>query len=225
MRSGAIPFRLNISGPLEALGPTLDGRHSSVVLSLPFINIRAHPGPRERHLAQELVVRLRDRRVLSSQECCDNCIDDALGSLQEIRSALVEVQVELIDETDRGLYGLIELMLVAIRQFLTFEQSLSGIEQNVMQSDDFRRPYETRQSYFDALELLRGHLSRCLGQVAVIAGLPIPSDGLFAEYRGPWDLNAYEAPGEPSDEAPASEADNSADDLATRALYRPRVRR
>lgn len=193
MRSGVIPFKFDISESLGALRRTSDARQSSVELSLPFITVRAHPSPHETQLARELLLRLRDRRVLSSQECCDNCIDEALRSLQAIRSALVEAQVRLIDEEDRGLHGIIELMLVAIRQFLTFEQSIATDEPRRIEKGDFYRPCEARQSYFDALELLRGHLSRCLGQLAVIAGLP-PFDGLVADYRGPWDMNAYQAP-------------------------------
>jgi hypothetical protein len=38
--------------------------------------------------------------VLSACECCDDCIDRALASLQEIRRTLVDKQVELYDILD-----------------------------------------------------------------------------------------------------------------------------
>jgi hypothetical protein len=44
------------------------------------------------------------------------------------------------------------------------------------------------------VEVLRGHLSRCLGQVAAIAGMPALSEGVIAEYQGPWQLEAYREP-------------------------------
>lgn len=56
--------------------------------------------------------------------------------------------------------------------------------------DKYRLP-EHRQGYFDGLELLRGHLSRCLGQIAAIAGMEVPTGGLIANYQGPWEEKAY----------------------------------
>lgn len=146
----------------------------------------------ERRIANELLIGLSDRRVLSSWECCDNCIDNALRSLQEIRTELLERKIELVDEQDGILSQLIELMLTAIRQFLTFEQNLASVDMAKPDAmNEFYRPAEDRQSYFDALEQLRGHLSRCMGQIAVVAGLKVPSDGLIAGYQGPWQMEAY----------------------------------
>jgi hypothetical protein len=45
---------------------------------------------------------------------------------------------------------------------------------------NFDRPRDTRQAYFEALEQLRDHLSRCLAQIATIAGMQTPTDGLIA---------------------------------------------
>jgi hypothetical protein len=42
--------------------------------------------------------------------------------------------------------------------------------------------------------MLRGHLSRCLGQVAKIAGMECPDEGLIVRYQGPWQLEAYRDP-------------------------------
>jgi hypothetical protein len=41
---------------------------------------------------------------------------------------------------------------------------------------------------------LRGDLSRCLGQIAALAGVSAPADGLIANYQGPWLIEAYIAP-------------------------------
>src|SRR5690606_32059882 len=144
--------------------------------------------------AREIVIRLKDRRVLSAWECCDNCIDQALESLQEIRRMLVDKQVELSDLQDGTLYLLLDAMALGIRQFLTYEQTLSSAEglPDSAVSHSFRRMPEVRQSYFDALELLRGHLSRCRGQIAAIGGMELPAEGVIANYRGAWQIEAYQ---------------------------------
>ncbi|HEY0838473.1 MAG TPA: hypothetical protein VGE72_31485 [Azospirillum sp.] len=192
MRNNAIPFQFEIAEVLKDLARSADARPSAVQLSLPFISVLVHPSIMERDVAAEIVVRAGDRRVLSAQECCDGCIDDALRSLQELRAQLVSKRVELIGERDGSLYQLIELMLIAIRQFLTFQQQLSSRYRGRASEtgERFRSP-EDRQTYFYALELLRGHLSRCLGQIAIIAGICVPSDGLIAGYQGAWPMDAY----------------------------------
>jgi hypothetical protein len=196
MKSGAFPFKFDMSdltARIQGLasaarrhaGNRLTG--ATVTLSLPFVSVAVAPKDRERQAARELVIRLKDRRVLSAWECCDDCIDRALASLQEIRRLLVDKQVELGDLADGPLYLLIDAMALAIRQFLTFEETLNERPNSML------RPRDVRQDYFDALEMLRGHLSRCLGQVAAIAGMPGPSDGLIAKYQGPWEVEAYVA--------------------------------
>lgn len=194
MRSYAIPFQFEISGVLKDLARCADARPFAVRLSLPFINLLVHPCATEREVAAEIVVRAGDRRVLSARECCDVCIDNALSSLQELRAQLVSKRVELAGEPNCSLYQLIELMLVAIRQFLTFEQQLSSRQHGGTPEagERFRSPGD-RQIYFDALELLRGHLSRCLGQIAIVAGMSVPADGLIAGYQGAWPMNAYKS--------------------------------
>lgn len=192
MQSDNKPFQFEITKALTGLVQSADARPSAVLLSLPFISILVHPSTIERKLAAEIVIRASDRRVLSARECCDGCIDNALLSLQELRALLVEKKVELAGGCDGPLYQLIDLMLVAIRQFLSFEQQLSSRCRDWMlqTGERFRSP-DDRQAYFDALELLRGHLSRCLGQIAMIAGIRVPSDGLVDGYQGAWPMNAY----------------------------------
>lgn len=192
MRTGAVPFKIDMS----TLFARARRQVGNVTLTLPFISIDVSPKDREREIARELVIRLKDRRVLSAWECCDGCIDRALTSLQKIRQTLVDKQVELSDVPDGPLYLLVDAMALGIRQFLTYEELLNRTDDAPPHPHfgEFYRPADTRQAYFDALELLRGHLSRCLGQIAVVAGMDAPSDGLIANYQGPWQLEAYIRP-------------------------------
>ena len=192
------PFRFDLSGLIQRTRREFARRTDgvSVTLSLPFLSFTAAPADIERRVAREVVIRLSDRRVLSAKECCDTCIDQVLESLQSIRSVLVDKQVELAHLTDGPLYVLLEAMLEGVRQFLTFEQRLSsqGDDWGYGGHQDIHRPHDQREAYFAALEALRGHLSRCLGQVAVIADVDLPSVGMIAAYRGDWPLEAYTEP-------------------------------
>ena len=97
----------------------------------------------------------------------------------------------------RGILStLLDVMALGIRQFLTYEELLKRSDDAPPHSrfGDFHRPPDVRQGYFDALEVLRGHLSRCLGQIAAIAGMDTPTEGLIANYQGPWQVEAYVAP-------------------------------
>ncbi|PHQ96799.1 MAG: hypothetical protein COB40_06910 [Marinosulfonomonas sp.] len=115
--------------------------------------------------------------------------------MREIRATLVEKQVELSDLQDGSLFLLVDAVTLGIRQFLTYQELLN-------RSDDaprhprfggFYRPEDVRQSHFDALEVLRGHLSRCLGQVAANGGMDLPQEGLVKSYQDGWQLEAYES--------------------------------
>jgi hypothetical protein len=205
MRSGAIPFKFDLVELLTRARRQVRGRLGDVTLNLPFVSIAVSPKDRERTIAREIVVRLKDRRVLSAWECCDDCIDRALASLQDIRRTLVDKQVELSGEPDGPLYLLIDAMLIGIRQFLTFEEFLARSVDAPPHPrfQDFYRPPDTRQAYFDGLEVLRGHLSRCLGQIAKIAGIETPKDGLIANYQGPWQVESYVPLALPDDHAAA----------------------
>lgn len=193
MRSGAIPFKFDLTELLGRARRQVGSRVGDVTLNLPFISIAVNPKDRERQVARDIAIRLKDRRVLSAWECCDNCIDDALASLREIRSMLVEKQVELGDMQEGSLYLIVDAMLLGIRQFLTYEELLGRPDDAPPHPrfGSFHRPADVRQSYFDALELLRGHLSRCLSQVTAIAGMEAPTEGLITHYQGPWLLEAY----------------------------------
>ena len=87
-------------------------------------------------------------------------------------------------------------MVMGIRQFLTFEQRLSTNAKSMRRkgSEAGRHFGEAQQDYFDGLEILRGHLSRCLGQIAAISGMEMPTNGIIENYRGAWQIEAYKAP-------------------------------
>jgi hypothetical protein len=200
MRTGAIPFKFDLTELLKRARRQVNKHLGNVTLTLPFVSIEVNPNDRERQVAREIVIWLKDRRVLSAGECCDTCIDHALASLQEIRKFLVEKQLELSDVQDGPLYLLVDMMALGVRRFITFEESLDLPDEARRR---IGRDVEERTYYFDALEVLRGHLSRCLGQVAVVAGMQIPSEGLIASYRGPWQVEAY-VPFALSDDAPTA---------------------
>jgi hypothetical protein len=194
MRSGRIPFQFDLNALAGQLHRLCKSRVGNVTISLPFVSFSVSPKNREKQIAREIVIRLKDRRVLSAWECCDDCIDKALSSLQEIRRFLVDKQVDLSEFQDGPLYMIIEVMALGIRQFLTFEEHLRNHpkREDATHARDFYRDVEVRQAYFDALEILRGHLSRCLRQVAAIAGTDFPKDGLISQYVGEWPGLVYE---------------------------------
>lgn len=188
------PFKFDIADivrRLRRLPVAVDGK---VTISLPFVEVSIKPDRTERKVAREVVIRLADRRVLTSSECCDDCIDKALTSLQEIRQITVDKQVELSDKADTALYVLLDSIRNSIRQFLTFQQRLS--KRRVEHTEpSFYRTRQTRESYFAALEMLRAHIHRTLLQVAKIADMPeIPGLEGHMSYDGQWQLEAYKKP-------------------------------
>jgi hypothetical protein len=188
------PFKFDLSELFARARRQFSNRFGGLTVSLPFFSFSVNPDDREQLIAREIVIRLKDRRVLSAWECCDNCIDRALESLQEIRRTLIDKQVELSGAQEGPLYLLIDMMLFGIRQFFTYVEMLEPSDDARgphPRFPDFQRPPDTRQAYFDALELLRGHLSRCLSQIAAIASMQVPTDGLIAKYQGPWATEAY----------------------------------
>jgi hypothetical protein len=169
-----------------------------ITINLPFVSFNVRPDDLQQAVAREIVIRLADRRVLNSFECCDDCIEKAVASLQDIRSRLVEKQVEMAKMTDSAIYLLVEYMLEGIRQFLTFEQRLrrpSASSHLVLPpSANMRHDPDQRDQYFAALEMLRAHLHRCLLQTAKIAGISIPKISDNMRYDEAWQLEAYDKP-------------------------------
>jgi hypothetical protein len=197
MRELKPPFKFDFREQLKDARRKLNSRVGTVSVNLPFLSFSLNPDDLEKRIAREIVIRMADRRVLNSFECCDNCIEHALSSLQEIRRILVDKQVELSGNPDSPLYILIELQGEAIRQFLTFEQRLleSSPERLIVDAPkELRRPHQVREQYFAALEMLRAHLHRCLLQVSRIADTAIPKIAAHMRYDDAWQLEAYEKP-------------------------------
>lgn len=198
MRDLKPPFKFDFRSQINTARRKLNSRVGSVSINLPFLSFALNPDDMEKQIAREIVIRLADRRVLNAFECCDNCIDQALSSLQEIRCILVDKQVELSSIPDSPLYLLIELQVEAIRQFLTFEQRLKQIDSEIETTrtalSDFRRASQIREQYFSALEMLRAHLHRCLFQLSKIAGIAIPKIADHMRYDEAWQLEAYKKP-------------------------------
>lgn len=198
MRELKPPFKFDFRAQLKDARQKLNARVGSVSINLPFVSFSLNPDDLEKRVAREIVIRMADRRVLSAFECCDNCIDQSLSSLQEIRRILVDKQVELSGVPDSPLYLLIELQVEAIRQFLTFEQRLNQSAEPggvvIGAPSDFRRLPSVRQQYFAALEMLRAHLHRCLLQISKIADTAAPKIADHMRYDDAWQLEAYEQP-------------------------------
>jgi len=188
--------RFDVTSIIEKARNLANRYVDGVTVNLPFVSLNLKPDNTERRIANEIVIRLADRRVLNASECCDNCIDQALASLQGIREIIVNKQVELYDAKDCGLYLLLEMMAEVLRQFLTFEQQLNRLHRQPAEVDhpDFRRVPEAREAYLGALEALRGHFSRCLLEIAKIGGVSLPKVNMMARYETPWPVEAYVPP-------------------------------
>lgn len=192
------PFRFDFRSLLNQARQKVNDRVSGISINLPFVMFNVRPDDSQQKIAREIVIRLADRRVLNSFECCDSCIEKAIESLQDIRSKLVESQVAMAKMIDSPVYLLVEFMLEGIRQFLTFEERLR--QQPAMSClvvpslADIRRAPDKREQYFAALEMLRAHLHRCLLQMAKIADIRIPKIADNMRYDEAWQLEAYEKP-------------------------------
>lgn len=188
------PFRFNVSELLGKARRHAKKRVDGVTINLPFVSFSVRPDDLEQKVAREVVIRLADKRVLNAFECCDSCIEQALASLQDIRSLLVDKQVELSGQVDGILYLILELMLEGIRQFFTFEESLQTSNVQFPGELHTRSHRQDLQPYFAALEMLRGHLYRCLAQVAAVADTKIPKISAHMRYEDAWQLDAYQQP-------------------------------
>lgn len=188
------PFKFNVSDLVQKARRYTKKRVDGVTINLPFISFSVRPDDLEQKAAREIVIRLANKRVLNAFECCDSCVEKALASLQEIRSLLVDKQVELAGQADGALFLIMELMLEAIRQFFTFEEGLRTVNPNFPGEIHSRMHRVDLEPYFAALEMLRGHLFRCLSQIAVVADTTIPKIADHMRYENPWQLDAYQKP-------------------------------
>lgn len=193
------PPRFDMTAIIEKARRMANRHLDGVSINLPFVSLTIKPDDTERRIANEIAIRLADRRILNASECCDNCIDQALNSLQGIREIIVDKQVELYSAKESALYLILEMMAEALRQFLTFEQNLNKLHREPMEvgHPDFHRSPEARKAYFIALEALRGHFSRCLLEVSKIGDVTLPKIEMITRYQSPWPLDAYVPPKPP----------------------------
>lgn len=187
-------MKFDISKTIKSARKYINKHVDGVTIEIPFMTFSVKPTDIEKKVARELLIRLLDKRVLKAQECCDNCIDSALTSLQEVRKVLVDKQVDLADYHDGGLYLLIELMAEVIRQFLTYEESLKQKKRVHHGSPESYREMDVRQAYFDALNQLRFHIHSCLNQVAKIAEMETPKIDSYLKSDNAWMLSLYLRP-------------------------------
>jgi len=189
-------LKFDISKTIKDARKFINKHVDGIEIQIPFLSFSVKPTDIEKKVARELLIRLPDKRVLSAKECCDNCIDNALSSLQDVRKVLVDKQVDLAEYHDGGLYLLIELMAEVIRQFLTFEESLKASHRNELAArrKAFHRPPDTREAYFETLNQLRFHLHSCLTQVAKIAEMETPKVQSFLRSDDSWMLSIYLRP-------------------------------
>ncbi len=173
-------FQIDLRKQLAEMRRRFNNRITGVEVNVPGFTFCLDPTDPEKKAAREIVIFLKDRRVLNSKECCDNCIDKSLSSLMKIREFLVErqLQVGILEFGASGpLYLMTEFTLEAIRQFLTYHEQLerdsAGMESE-SSIPDFRRPRDIRESYFEALNRLRSHLHRCVHQIRIIADIELP---------------------------------------------------
>lgn len=194
MRVFIPPFQLDLRELIARARRHFNDRISGLEITLPFVTFSVNPEATEKTVAKEIVIRLADRRVLNSFECCDNCIENAIASLQEIRTILVDKQVELSNFTEGALYLLIEFMLESIRQFFTFQQKLKEQSNIRIELPRTLSVPDSRETYFRALEMLRAHLHKCLIQVSTIADIKIPKISDHMRYDHIWQTDAYIKP-------------------------------
>lgn len=148
---------------------------SDITITLPFISFSVQATDIEKKIAREIIIRVRDKRVITSFQCCPSCTEYAIISLNEIRAILIDKQVEL-NNVDSVLFLLIDFALDGIRNFMSNTENLK-----------VSRHLET---YKRLLQELREHLLRVFDQVSKIAELSMDF-GCRSESAKEWDKKQY----------------------------------
>jgi len=147
----------------------------SVEINLPGLTIPVRAGSTEKRNALRLLIKLRDKRVLTEKECCDSCIRNALASISEIRQFLTEEQLRIAD-SESPTFLLADFMLALIRGFLTLTEPLD--------------PVRDMKEFFSYLNDLRTEMLHAVDQTAVIAG-QTASWGFRVDMPQDWKDNLY----------------------------------
>jgi hypothetical protein len=120
------PFRFDFQSLLKRARQKANTQVDGISINLPFLTLSVRPDDLEREMAREVVIRLADLRVLNSFECCDDCIEKAIESLQDIRWKLVEKQVAMAKMTDSPIYLLVPSCLDDDRRRETLKLCVSN---------------------------------------------------------------------------------------------------
>jgi len=153
----------------------------NIGLSFPFgINIAFKPTSEDSDIARKTVIKLTNRRVLNSKECCGNCINESVKSIKEIKSDLVEIQLELANRSKTPLFYYVDYINIAINSFLDFmERNSESVELN-------------KDLYFNALEKIRNHIGKCLKEIANIGSIEIDNSKYVYKSGNPeWVKTTY----------------------------------
>jgi hypothetical protein len=176
-------LKFDVSSILQMAKNLPKPKVKGVSINLPFLSIDLSASDDERKIAREVLIRLKDKRVLVAWQCCGDCIKHALDSIQDIRTLLVDKQVEISDENS-ALFIIFDLMLSGIRQFLTFTERYD--------------PYLNKEEFQNAIDILRGHIIRCIDEVAKV-GNTTPPTFYRQNFNQKWEETIYLLESPPSD--------------------------
>ena len=130
----------------------------SIGLSFPFgLNITYKPIDSIKEIAKVIIIKLIDRRILNSKECCGSCIEQSVLSLKEIKAVLINEKTKLIKQINTLLYYYVDYIIIAINTFFDFTERY------------YEKKEEYRGLYFDALEKIRNHVAKCMKEILKIA--------------------------------------------------------
>jgi len=144
-------------------------RVTKVEVNLGFIKFGLEVNDPERTAARELVFRLRDRRVLTAEECCGDCVRNSMVSLQEVRSSIVDAQEKLANLHDGQLFWLLDYILVTIRAFLTWEERSRVGQPHGGDVEAHYKDFDNARRFRSQLDLVRAHARVALNAIGTVA--------------------------------------------------------
>ena len=119
-------------------------------------------------IAKETIITLVDRRILNAKECCANCIYNAVNSLKEIKSDLINIKKQLKNNINSPLFYFVDYIIISINSFFDFIERNNLVDNKVDDKD-----HDIKKVYFDALEIIRNHIAQCMNEIAKIAKIQI----------------------------------------------------
>lgn len=153
----------------------LKTRAEGATVNTGFISFPLTVNKAERTAARKLLIRLRDKRVFTAEDCCDDCVRNSIASLQDVRAILVGQQADLADHHEGQLFWVIDYMLATIRAFLTWDERTRADSASDSNADTYDRERGRTHHYIEQLDVLRAHVRTALQGMAVIAEIDLPS--------------------------------------------------